>query len=131
MLLNELIKQNFNKQREFARLLNLNESTLSKVLKGTLTPPDYFKARVDEFFLLNFNETVEYLTIEDALKIKDNTIKEQEAEILRLKKQLKVKDSVIIYYHEQLINLRKVLKNSVHDIDTFNLDEVLKNSEVR
>lgn len=131
MLLNELIKQNFGTQGEAARAIGVHQTRLSRVLTGREIPSENFKKKVRDFFALYFNETVEFIKDDIIIKDKDNTIKEKEEEILQLKKQLKFKDALIICYHEQLIALRKVMTSSAQCIETFNLDEVLKNKEVK
>lgn len=124
MLLNELIKQNFETQGEAARVIGVHETKLSRVLKGMEIPSKNFKKKVRDFFALYFNETVEFLK-------DDAVIKELKAENLSLKQLVKERDAIIIYYHEQLIKQRQSHIDAARDIETFDLDAILKNSEVR
>lgn len=124
MLLNELIKQNFETQGEAARAIGVHQTRLSRVLTGREIPSESFKKKVRDFFALYFNETVEF--IKD-----DEIIKELKAENLALKQLIKERDAIIIFYHEQLVKQRKSHMDAAHDIETFDLDAILNNKEVK
>lgn len=131
MLLNELIKQNFGTQNEAARALGVHQTRLSRVLTGRELPSENFKKKVRDFFALYFNETVEFIKDDIIIKDKDNFIKELKAENLQLKKQLKERDAIIIHYHVQLVKQRKSHMDAACDIETFDLDAILNNKEVK